>query len=47
MKPTRDEILSQWDENEETMGEQSALMVACEMLGITHDEAMEIITKEK
>lgn len=40
---TANEILELWDENEQTMGEQAALAVACDMLQIELEDAYDII----
>ena len=38
-----DQLLTQWDENEETMGQEAALHVACEQLGLSFDAGIELL----
>lgn len=45
-KVTGQEILDLWDDNEETMGEQAALAVACDMLGIELEDAYDIMAED-
>lgn len=37
------ELVELWDQNEECMGEQAALHVACEMLGIDPECASDVL----
>lgn len=46
-KPNADEICELSSELEESMGEMAAFSVACEQLGISEEEAYEIIASEQ
>ena len=39
------ELLETWSDNEETMGEQAAYQVACEMLNIDPDHGYELLAE--
>ena len=39
------ELLETWSDNEETMGEQAAYCVACEMLGISEDHGYDLLAE--
>lgn len=38
------QLLEQWEENEESMGTEAAYCVACEQLGIDHDYGYELLS---
>ena len=42
-KELAQELLELWSDNEETMGEQAAYQVACEMLDIDPDHGYELL----